>query len=284
MRALPPCAKVSTVTTGVPKSATSRRRSRLRGTEVLRKSTISVLALLADVDAGRWRRTGRRRCGPRRCGRGGSRRRAARAARRPACASAKRWTWSCAAASAVALVGQRHQRPSLPSTLRLERLRLVQVEHDARAVAGLDDVEAAQRGARRPRAALPPRPFAVSRKSSAMRGGLAIAKPAGGLAGGALSWNRTIVRPELPRDTVTCSMLLAACASAMPASASAQNAASRSRANRGARRPHARCERVVARSRSSSCSPGGLWSAAAAAACWSARSSRRRRPARVPSA
>ncbi len=36
-----------------------------------------------------------------------------------------------------------------------------------------------------------------------MRGGLLIAKPAGGLASGAFSVNLTTVRPELPLDTVT---------------------------------------------------------------------------------
>ncbi len=35
-----------------------------------------------------------------------------------------------------------------------------------------------------------------------MRGGLAIAKPAGGLAGGADSTNLTIVLPEVPLETV----------------------------------------------------------------------------------
>ena len=43
------------------------------------------------------------------------------------------------------LVGQRHDHRAAFDR-GLERLRLVEVEHDARAVAGLDDVEAAQRG------------------------------------------------------------------------------------------------------------------------------------------
>ena len=45
-----------------------------------------------------------------------------------------------------------------------------------------------------------------------MRGGVAMAKPAGGLAGAFFSMNFTIVRPEVPFDTVIESMLLAACA------------------------------------------------------------------------
>ncbi len=59
-------------------------------------------------------------------------------------------------------------------------------------------------------------PLPVSGKSSAIRGGLLIAKPAGGLGNGAFSVNRTIVRPELPLDTARFSMLFAACASACP--------------------------------------------------------------------
>ena len=49
---------------------------------------------------------------------------------------------------------------------------------------------------------------------------------AGGLAGGDFSWNLTMVLPDDPRVTVTCSRLLLgwACASAMPESASAQSA------------------------------------------------------------
>src|SRR5207237_9264650 len=49
-----------------------------------------------------------------------------------------------------------------------------------------------------------------------MRGGLLIANPAGGLASGALKVNLTTVRPELPLDTVSPSILLPACASAWP--------------------------------------------------------------------
>ncbi len=41
-----------------------------------------------------------------------------------------------------------------------------------------------------------------------MRGGVAIAKPAGGLAGAFFSVNLTIVRPDAPFDTVSESMLL----------------------------------------------------------------------------
>src|SRR6202040_978578 len=61
-----------------------------------------------------------------------------------------------------------------------------------------------------------PSPLPVSGKSSAMRGGLLIANPAGGLASGAFKVNLTTVRPELPLDTVSPSMLLPACASAWP--------------------------------------------------------------------
>ena len=41
-----------------------------------------------------------------------------------------------------------------------------------------------------------------------MRGGLAMEKLAGGLAGGLFNWKRTTTRPELARDTVTLSRLL----------------------------------------------------------------------------
>ena len=63
---------------------------------------------------------------------------------------------------------------------------------------------------------LVPRPLAVSMKSRAIRGGVAMAKPAGGLAGGFFSVNLTIVRPEVPFDTVIESMLLDVCAYATP--------------------------------------------------------------------
>ena len=83
---------------------------------VLMKSTISVLALLADVDAGRGCRTGRRRCGLRRCGRGGSRRRAARAATSPARASAKRCTVCVLRRRAASLWSNSVTSTALPST------------------------------------------------------------------------------------------------------------------------------------------------------------------------
>src|SRR5271170_6959799 len=53
-----------------------------------------------------------------------------------------------------------------------------------------------------------PRPLPVSRKSSAMRGGLAMVKPAGGFARGALSVNLITVRPEVDLDTLKLSILL----------------------------------------------------------------------------
>src|SRR5438876_5550712 len=62
-----------------------------------------------------------------------------------------------------------------------------------------------------------PRPLPVSGKSSAMRGGLAMAKPAGGFASGAFSVNLITVRPELALETVSASRLLAACARTSPA-------------------------------------------------------------------
>ena len=100
----------------------------------------------------------------------------------------------------------------MPSTLRRERLRLVEVEHDARAVAGLDHVEAAQGG-------LVDRPLRgaeavagveeVERDARRARDG-----EAGGRIGGRRSsrLNLTMVLPEVPFDTVSDSMLLAACA------------------------------------------------------------------------
>ena len=54
----------------------------------------------------------------------------------------------------------------------------------------------------------------VSGKSSAIRGGFAMANPAGGFAGGAFSVNFTTVRPDAPRVTETCSIALDACAKA----------------------------------------------------------------------
>ena len=98
IRAFGPWLNVSTLITGVPKSCTSRRRSRLRGSEVFAKSTISVRPcwrMSMPVEASERSTTIR----PRRCGRGGSRRRAARAARRPGRASAKRCTICCLASS-----------------------------------------------------------------------------------------------------------------------------------------------------------------------------------------
>ena len=77
-----------------------------------------------------------------------------------------------------------------------------------------------------------PSPLAVSRKSSAMRGGFWIAKLAGGFAGAFFNWKRTTTRPELARETVTPSRLLPDCAYARPANVHANNAASTTRQRR----------------------------------------------------
>ncbi len=45
-----------------------------------------------------------------------------------------------------------------------------------------------------------------------MRGGLAIAKPAGGLAGGDFRTNLTIVLPDVPLETASDSIEFAPCA------------------------------------------------------------------------
>ena len=104
-------------------------------------------ALLADVDAGRCCRTGRRRCGPRRCGRGGSRRRAARADCRSARASAKRCTCACAAAA------ERRRRcrpasraPSLPSTCVSNVCGLLRLNTTRVRLPAWTKLQAAQRG------------------------------------------------------------------------------------------------------------------------------------------
>src|SRR5450631_2950453 len=112
-----------------------------------------------------------------------------------------------------------------------------------------------------------------------MRGGLLIANPAGGLASGAVKVNLTTVRPELPLDTVSDSMLLPACDSAWPTPRITMAAP------RAAAPPHAR-----QRGRFNSLVDGtGLICVAPvfgppprAGWCLIAPSSRRRRPAPAP--
>ena len=143
IRALPPWLKVSTVTIGVPKSCTSSRRSRLRGSVVLMKSTISTLPccrMSMPVELSERSTTIRPSpLAPRR-----------KSTSRSVCwtspgrDSAKRCT-ICALASSWSPWSNSVTSTALPSTVRLERLRPVEVEHDARAVAGLDHVDAAQR-------------------------------------------------------------------------------------------------------------------------------------------
>ena len=66
----------------------------------------------------------------------------------------------------------------------------------------------------------------------------ATAKPAGGLAGGDFSVKRTIVKPDAPRVTETCSMLFGVCAKArLVAAASATNPATRMTHARKVARP-----------------------------------------------
>jgi hypothetical protein len=201
------------------------RRSRLRGTDVRMKSTMSC----APAGGCRCRSTGRT-----------GRRHAALAVAAAAEVDVAQHVLDVARprlgealdllrgrVEAVALVDQRDQH-RVAFDVGLVGLRAVQVEHDARAVAGLDDVEAAERGvvdlALR-RAEVVGRVEEVERDARRARD----REPAGGFCGGFLSWNRTIVRPEVPFDTVTWSMLLA-CDQADCANASAAIAASPVRA------------------------------------------------------
>ena len=153
MRALPPCSKVSTMRTGVPKSATSSRRSRLRGTLVLMEVDdravwpcwrMSMPVLVSDRSTTtrpsplrpRRKSTSRSACvlvGAARLGEALRRRRRGLARR------------------GRAGVGQRDQ-DVVAFDLRVERLRLVQIEHDARAVAGLHDIAGCAAPDRRRRA------------------------------------------------------------------------------------------------------------------------------------
>ncbi len=208
MRVLPPCVKVSIVDTGVAKSATSSRRSRLRGNAVFRKSTtsvrpcwrISMPVVLSDRSTmmrpspflPRRKSTSRRVC-----------------ATSPGRASAKRDTTRRfgAAAAAAALIGQGHQH-GVAFDVGLEGLRLVEVEHHAGAVARLDDVDAAQGGVanilRRAAQAV----AGIGKiERNARRVGDGEIPPAGSPAG-AFSVNLITVRPELALDTFMASMLL----------------------------------------------------------------------------
>ena len=75
----------------------------------------------------------------------------------------------------------------------------------------------------------------MSRKSRATRAGFATANPAGGLAGGAFSVKRTIVRPDAPLETLSESIELVVCAPVGPAAASASATSSHARRADGAR-------------------------------------------------
>ena len=186
IRALPPCSNVSTVTTGVLKSATSSRRSRLRGTDVFMEVDDQLPALLADVDAGVVvgevdddaafavaaaaeidvaqrvllvrRRALRRSAAPA----------PARPAPRPTVLSDSVTT------------------TALPSTWVSNVCGLFRLNTTRVRLPACTNCRLRNAGSSTARWLLA-RPLAVSKKSSAMRGGLAIAKPAGGLAGGAFS-------------------------------------------------------------------------------------------------
>ena len=143
--------------------------------------------------------TGRRRDVPRRCDRDGNRRRATRAARRRASASAKRWTVSVPGRTVSWSFSVTTHRVALDRGL--ERLRLVEVEHDARAVARLDHVQAAQRRfvhRALGRAQVVGRVEEVERDARRARDGEA--SPADSRAAPS-SWKRTTTRPELARET-----------------------------------------------------------------------------------
>ncbi len=283
MRVLPPWLNVSNETTGVPKSPTSRRRSRLRGTEVRRKSTIRVAPC--------WRmsmpvvlseRSTMIRPSPLRPRR--------KSTSRTLCctsvgrASAKRCTWVVCASPTAPAWSSSVTSTVLPSTCVSKfcarfRLNTTRVRLPAWMTLRLrSDPSSIARCAA-------PRLFAVSRKSSAIRGGLAMANPAGGLAGADLRVNFTTVRPEEPLATLTASMLFAlagAWACTMPAKPS-NASATRNSVLSGA-------QDAPRRSPETSCQTNGiiifapvLCLAEGAAACWTARSSPRRRPGSAPS-
>ena len=193
IRAFGPCGKVSTVSTGVPKSCTSRRRCEIARNRCFDEVDDEGGSLLVDVDA---------------------RRVVGKVDDNAPLAVAAAAEVDVAQAvlevigprlgktlhllrlrdSLVALVKQRDQH-RVALDVGFECLRRVEIEHDARAAARLDQVEAAQRGVidRLLRGA-----NAVGGVEEVERDpwGLATAKPAGGLAGGDFSWNLTIVRPE----------------------------------------------------------------------------------------
>ncbi len=143
IRTLAPWVNVSTVTIGVPKSCTSSRRSRLRGSDVLTKSTISALPC--------WRMSMPVELSDR-----STTMRPFAVGAAPEVDVAQRVLDVAGprlgeplhdlrlGVQLLALVEQRHQH-GVALDLRLERLRPVEVEDDARPVARLDHVDAAQR-------------------------------------------------------------------------------------------------------------------------------------------
>ena len=104
---------------------------------------------------------------------------------------------------------------------------------------------------------------------------LVMAKVAGGFAGGAFNWKRTTTRPELARETLTFSRLLAVCAYDAPASTNPRKATS---AAVQPRRPDPIRVIRMAVSAFIVCVPVLLVLPAAIAACSSVLSSRPRRP------
>ncbi len=272
MRAFAPCANVSIDTTGVPKSCTSSRRSRLRGSEALMKSTISWRPCWRmSMPVALSERSTMIRPSPLRPRRKSTSR--SECATSPGRASANRCT-TCVRASCCAAWSYSVTTTALPSTvvskvcgrfrLNTTRVRLPDCTTLKLRSATSSIVRCAA-----------PRPFAVSRKSSAIRGGLAIAKPAGGFAGGDFSAKRTMVLPEAPFETVTCSMLFAPCANVAVA-ASASAAAASARHARVIAAPRMRVVPLIVSA------PVSSDPAAAAGASSCARSSPPRRPARVP--
>ena len=195
IRTLPPCLNVSTVRMGVAKSCTSSRRSRFLGSDVLMKSTISTLpcCLMSIPVAASDRSTTIRPSPavPRR-----------KSTSRSVCStslgrdSANRCT-TCAFASSWSLWSNSVTRTALPSTEvsnvcgRL-RLNTTRVRLPAWITLRLRSATSSMTRC------VTPSPLPVSRKSRAIRGGVAIAKPAGGLAGAFFNVNFTMVRPETP--------------------------------------------------------------------------------------
>ncbi len=172
-------------------------------------------------------RKGRRRCGLRRCVRDGSRRRAARAAGRRRAPRRSAATGAGAACASAVLLSASVTSTSLPSTFVSNVCGLFRLNTTRVRLPAWTTLQAAQRrivdGALVARRARSPCRGNRARSAAGWRSRTRPADwPAAPSARSARSCS-----PEAPRVTVTCSMLLDACASAAPAAASAANPARR---------------------------------------------------------